>query len=233
MSAFFSGGGGGDGSGVGDEVAWFTGASTMVSPMASFPEVLPVALLRVGTNDHMRDEPPRSAVHSWLASADQETLVSALYIAEGTATSSSCVSSSGWNEHSARATTTGGRARSLWRAFLSAFSCIRISASSFSFASFAAKAAAAFLLSFFGLFTGLFTGFDAFAAFASSSSSELASGAGNFHATSSPLEVPAASICARPDFAVAIEVTAPFFTSIVEPFPPFPPNASATRTAFQ
>ena len=80
----------------------------MVSPMANFPEALPLRVPRVGASDHMRDDPPRSAVHSWLASADQETEVSAPNAADGTATSSSCVSASGWNEHSARATTAGG-----------------------------------------------------------------------------------------------------------------------------
>ena len=167
--------------------------------------------------------------------------MSAVYAADGTATSSSCVSSSGWNEHSARATTAGGRARSPARVFFLRFSSRASAASSFSFASRNAKAVLAFAPSFF--FPGDFAAAGssrgeealAFAARASSSSSsELASGAENFHTTSSPLELPAASTCDRPDFAVAMEVTAPFFTSIVALFrSSFPPNARATRTARQ
>ena len=195
--------------------------------MANFPEALPLRVPSLGASDHMRDDPPRSAVHSWLASADQETEVSAPNAADGNATSSSCVSASGWDEHSARATTAGGFAISFKRAFFSRFSFSAFSASSFSFASFAAFAASAFLLSLLERLS--FPGLETFpesspdgsfpfffeSPSASSSSSELASGAENFHTTSSPWEVPAASTCARPDFAVAMEVTAPFFTSIV------------------
>ena len=80
----------------------------------------------------MRDDPPRSAVHSWLASADQETEVSAPNAADGNATSSILRLSLGVGRTlRARATTAGGFPISFKRAFFS-FSSSAFSASSFS-----------------------------------------------------------------------------------------------------